>query len=55
MPKKIRCRPIQMPEVFKWGDTTPNWDDEVDEYMALRTFNRLCQVVNRRSKSGREK
>lgn len=49
MPRKISCRPLAMPEVFHWGDTTPNWDDAVDEYMAVRTFNRLCDLIKHRT------
>lgn len=48
MSRKIKCRPLRMPEVFHWGDTTPNWGNSVDEYMAIRTFNRLCDLVNHR-------
>ena len=48
MSRKIKCRPMRMPEVFHWGDTNPNWDDAVDKYMVVKTFNRLCDLVNRR-------
>jgi hypothetical protein len=38
-----------MPKVFRWGGTTPDWDDQVDEYMTVRTFNRLCDLINHRN------
>jgi hypothetical protein len=48
MARRIRCRPRIMPEVFKWGDTNPHWDQAVDEYLQVRHANRLCDLINRR-------
>ena len=49
MARRIRCRPLPMPQVFAWGDTTVNWSESVDDYMAVRSYNRLCQYAARRA------
>ncbi|NLY54099.1 MAG: hypothetical protein GX060_05745 [Firmicutes bacterium] len=50
MKRKIRCRPLPMPPVFAWGDTTVNWSRDVDEYMAIRSYNRMCDLLRRRQR-----
>ncbi len=47
--RRIKCRPLRMPELFAWGGTNPQWDDAVDEYLEVRAHNRLCDFVNRRA------
>ncbi len=48
MPRRIRCRPLDMPPVFAWGDTTANWSRAVDGYMSVVTYNRMCELLQRR-------
>jgi len=53
MARRMKCRPLPLPELFQWGDTTANWGEAVDQYMALRLANRLCDHINhQRQRSG---
>lgn len=50
MNRRLKCRPLPMPEIFRWGDTNPHWDHAVDQYMALRSANRLCDHINQQAR-----
>lgn len=52
MQRRIRCRPLHMPPVFAWGDTTLNWSRAVDDYTAIVTYNRMCELLQRRQRRG---
>ncbi len=52
MARRMKCRPLTMPEVFKWGDTNPHWDQAVDQFLAMKRANRLCEMINYRSQRG---
>ncbi len=48
--RRIRCRPLRMPPLFNWGDTTPNWSRAVDDYQKIARYNRMCELVQRRQR-----
>lgn len=48
MRRKISYRPLEMPSVFNWGDTTVNWSEAVSDYMAVKKYNRFLELRNRR-------
>lgn len=50
MHRRIRCRPLRMPQVFAWGDTTVNWSRAVDDYVAISTYNRMCELLQHRQR-----
>lgn len=52
--RRIRCRPLRMPQVFAWGDTTVNWSRAVDDYTKIVKYNRMCELMQHRERQGKQ-
>jgi hypothetical protein len=48
--RRIRCRPLRMPQLFNWGDTTLNWSRAVEDYQKIARYNRMCDLMQRRQR-----
>jgi len=47
MEKKKSKKQKPIPQMFKWGSTTPEWSDSVDALLCLEGEEESCRAVER--------